>query len=61
MVLPDKAKGSPNALYDQVYRKDALAFAYDCRKTYGSAAEFVGQTFEDIETHGRGCAFIAGH
>jgi len=47
---------SPNfrfyALYDKVYRKDVLAFAYDCCKANGGAAGVDGQTFEDIEAYG---------
>ena len=45
-ALHDKAKGSPNlrfyALYDKVYRKDVLAFAYECCKTNGGAAGVDG-------------------
>jgi group II intron reverse transcriptase/maturase len=56
-TLHDKAKESPNfrfyALYDKVYRKDVLAFAYDCCKANGGAAGVDGQTFEDIEAYGR--------
>jgi group II intron reverse transcriptase/maturase len=56
-ALHDKAKESPNfrfyALYDKVYRKDVLAFAYDCCKANGGAAGVDGQTFEDIEAYGR--------
>ena len=37
------------ALYDKVYRKDVLAFAYDCCKANGGAAGVDGQSFEDIE------------
>ena len=40
------------ALYDKVYRKDVLAFAYDCCKANGGAAGVDGQTFEDIEAYG---------
>src|SRR6201987_1767194 len=55
-ALHDKAKEAPNfrfyALYDKVYRKDVLAFAYQCCKANGGAAGVENQTFEDIETYG---------
>ena len=55
-ALHDKAKESPDfrfyALYDKVYRKDVLAFAYDCCKANGGAAGVDGQTFENIEAYG---------
>ena len=55
-ALHAKAKESPNfrfyALYDKVYRKDVLAFAYDCCNTNGGAAGVGGQTSEDIEEYG---------
>ena len=41
-ALHDKAKGWPDfrcyARYDKVYRKDVLAFAYECCKAKGGAA-----------------------
>jgi len=40
------------ALYDKVYRKDVLAFAYECCKANGGAAGVDGQRFEDIEAYG---------
>ena len=55
-ALHDKAKESPGfrfyALYDKVYRKDVLAFAYECCKANGGAAGVDGQTFEDIKEYG---------
>ncbi len=55
-ALHDKAKESPDfrfyALYDKVYRKDVLAFAYECCKANGGAAGVDGQMFEDIEAYG---------
>ena len=55
-ALHDKAKKSPDfrfyALYDKVYRKDVLTFAYECCKANGGAAGVDGQTFEDIEVYG---------
>jgi RNA-directed DNA polymerase len=55
-ALHARAKGSPNirfySLYDKVYRKDVLEYAYECCKANGGAAGVDGQTFEDIETYG---------
>jgi RNA-directed DNA polymerase len=55
-ALHDKAKKSPDfrfyALYDKVYRKDVLTFAYECCKAKGGAAGVDGQRFEDIEAYG---------
>ena len=55
-ALHAKAKGSPDyrfyALYDKVYRKDVLTFAYDCCKSNKGAAGVDDQSFEDIEEHG---------
>ena len=55
-ALHGKAKESPSfrfhALYDKVYRKDVLAYAYACCKANGGASGVDGQTFEDIETYG---------
>ena len=55
-ALHAKAKGSPTyrfyALYDKVYRKDVLSFAYHCCKSNKGAAGVDGQSFEDIETYG---------
>src|ERR1035437_3647095 len=55
-ALHDKAKEAPGfrfyALYDKVYRKDVLAFAYQRIKANGGAAGVDGQTFEDVELYG---------
>jgi RNA-directed DNA polymerase len=52
-ALHDKAKESPDrrfhALYDKVYRRDILAFAYQGCQAKGGAAGVDGQTFEHIE------------
>src|SRR6202049_4622779 len=39
-------------LYDKVYRKDVLAFAYQCCRANGGAAGVDSQTFENIEAYG---------
>ena len=56
-ALHAKAKASPNfrfhALYDKVYRKDVLAFAYERCKANGGAAGVDNQTFENIEAYGK--------
>jgi RNA-directed DNA polymerase len=55
-ALHEKAKESPDlrfhALYDKVYRRDILAFAYQCCKANGGAAGVDGQSFEHIEEYG---------
>ena len=55
-ALHAKAKESPDfrfyALYDKVYRKDVLAYAYERCEANGGAAGVDNQTFEDIERHG---------
>lgn len=55
-ALRTKAKESPNyrfyALYDKVYRKDILAYAYECCKANGGAAGVDSQDFQSIEAYG---------
>src|SRR5499425_3278656 len=55
-ALHDKAKEAPSfrfyALYDKVYRKDVLAFAYECCQANGGAAGVDSQTFEHFEAYG---------
>jgi RNA-directed DNA polymerase len=56
-ALHAKAKESPDfrfyALYDQVYREDVLAHAYERCEANGGAAGVDEQTFEDIKRNGR--------
>src|SRR5271166_3057428 len=54
-ALHTKAKNSPDyrfyALYDKIYRRDILGFAYErCRANRG-APGVDGQSFDDIEKH----------
>jgi RNA-directed DNA polymerase len=55
-ALHDKAKKSAScrfyALYDKVYRKDVLTFAYARCKANGGASGVDGQTFEVIDSYG---------
>jgi len=55
-ALHTKAKSSPDyrfyALYDKIYRRDILGFAYErCRANRG-APGVDGQSFDDIEKYG---------
>lgn len=58
MALHVKAKESPTfrfyALYDKIYRRDILEFAYRCCKSNGGVSGVDGQDFADIEQYGRG-------
>ena len=55
-TLHAKAKSAPNyrfyALYDKLWRRDVLAFAYGCCFANQGAAGVDGQTFDDIEAYG---------
>jgi hypothetical protein len=55
-ALHDKAKGSPGfrfyALYDQVHRKDVLAFRLRKLLSRWRGTGVDGQNFEDIERYG---------
>jgi RNA-directed DNA polymerase len=56
-ALHTKAKNSPDyrfyALYDKVYRRDVLAFAYVRCLNNGGVPGVDGQSFDDIEKSGR--------
>ena len=56
-ALHAKAKGSPGyrfyALYDKIYRRDILLFAYRTVRANSGAAGADGQTPSEIEAYGR--------
>ncbi len=55
-ALQAKAKGSPGyrfyLLYDKLYRKDVLEYAYRCCKANHGAPGVDNQDFADIEAYG---------
>ena len=57
MALQAKAKGSPGyrfyLLYDKVYRKDVLDYAYRCCRVNRGAPGVDSQDFADIEAYGQ--------
>ena len=56
-ALHTKAKNSPDyrfyALYDKLYRRDILEWAFVRCRNNGGAPGVDGQSFADIETYGR--------
>src|SRR5437763_1911616 len=56
-ALHTKAKNAPDyrfyALYDKMYRRDVLAFAYVRSRNNGGVPRVDGQSFDDIEKSGR--------